>query len=327
MKGKQVIKISNRRLQYKLELNRNVTIVKGNSGTGKTTLFNMVAEYTRLQEKSGVQISSDKKCVALTDSDWKHQLNGVHDSIVFIDEGAEYLNTTEFAGAVKNSNNYYVIFCREALHNLPYSVEEIYEMKTSGKLHTLKKLYAHEKNNSYYSKRKPSKEKMNFQLLLTEDAKSGLQFFKAHFADTDVTCETADGNGAIFKILKQKLWNNSAITVFVVADGAAFGAEMERVMQLQEKHPKQVAVCLPESFEWLILKSGLIKQDGLEEMLENPQVECADFLTWERFFTDYLEKISEGTHYQYGKGEINEFYTLKQNSTKIIALIARDNIR
>ena len=60
--------------------------------------------------------------------------------MVFIDEGYEEIRSAEFAGAVKNSDNYYVIFNRESLHDLPYSVDEIYEIKTSGKFHTFKKI-------------------------------------------------------------------------------------------------------------------------------------------------------------------------------------------
>ena len=40
MKGKQHIIVSNRDAKFKFDLNRNITIVRGNSGTGKTTLLN-----------------------------------------------------------------------------------------------------------------------------------------------------------------------------------------------------------------------------------------------------------------------------------------------
>ena len=132
MTGIQHVRVSNRDADFKFDLYRNITIVRGKSGTGKTTLYDMIADYTRLKEESGVNISSPKACVALVDTDWKHQLNGISDSIVFVDEGAAYIKTPEFAKAVKNSDNYYVIFSRESLHDLPYSVEEIYEIKASG---------------------------------------------------------------------------------------------------------------------------------------------------------------------------------------------------
>ena len=78
---------------------------------------------------------SEKPCVALVDIDWRNQLSSVSDSIVFIDEGLKAIKTKEFAEAVKKSDNYYVFFVRESLHELPYSVDEIFEIKASGKYH------------------------------------------------------------------------------------------------------------------------------------------------------------------------------------------------
>lgn len=72
----------------------------------------MIVDYTRFKDKSGVNISSAKNCVSLIDIDWMSQLNGIKDSIVFIDEGSEYIRTEKFAGIVKKSDNYYVIFSR-----------------------------------------------------------------------------------------------------------------------------------------------------------------------------------------------------------------------
>ena len=136
MTGTHHVEVKNRDAVFKFDLHRNITIVRGDSGTGKTTLYDMIADYTRLHEASGVNISCDKPCAALIDLDWKHQLVGIHDSIVFIDEGAEFLKTKEFAHTIKATDNYYVIFNRESLHELPYSVEEIYEIKASGKYHS-----------------------------------------------------------------------------------------------------------------------------------------------------------------------------------------------
>ena len=88
MKGKFRVRVSNAKVRYDFELKRNITVVQGNSGTGKTTLFDMVAEHTRLKEKSGVNVSCDVPVVALIDIDWKNQLKNIRRSIVLIDEGA-----------------------------------------------------------------------------------------------------------------------------------------------------------------------------------------------------------------------------------------------
>ena len=112
MNGKHTVRINDNRVRYSFELVRNITIVKGNSGTGKTTLYDMVSAYTRLKDRSGVQIACDKPCVALhAESDWQARLGNIHESIVFIDEDAEYIATHAFASAIRHTDNYYVIFC------------------------------------------------------------------------------------------------------------------------------------------------------------------------------------------------------------------------
>ena len=118
MKGRIDIRVSNNRARFRFTLERNITVVRGDSGTGKTTLYDMIAEYTRLGEDSGVQVSAPCRCVALVDMDWQNQLSHTKGSVIFIDEGAHYLASREFAAAIQQTDNYYVIFNRENLHEL-----------------------------------------------------------------------------------------------------------------------------------------------------------------------------------------------------------------
>ena len=320
MKGIQHIEVSNREAKYKFDLYRNITIVRGKSGTGKTTLFDMISDYTRLSDKSGVNISSTKKCVALVDIDWRNQLNGIRDSIVFIDEGSEYVRTKEFAEIIKKSDNYYVIFNRESLHDLPYSVNEIYEIKTSGRQHSFKPIYKSD-NHIYYIGNGTTKGK--YDVLLTEDSKSRLQFYENYFKDKSIKCLSSGSNSAIFKWLKE----NKEEVVFVVADGAAFGSQIDRVLKL--KPAAKFDLCLPESFEWLILNSGLIKESEIKDIINNPSgcIESSENFSWEIFFEKYLIEVTKGTHYSYSKSELNEFYKKSQNAKKIINEIYKEDFK
>ena len=196
MKGRIEIGVGNNRARFRFTLERNITIVRGDSGTGKTTLYDMIAEYTRLGEASGVQIAAPCPCVALTDLDWKNQLKQTHGCVVFIDEGADYLASRDFAAAIQQTDNYYVIFNRENLHELPYSVEEIYEIKASGKYHTFKKMFKHTAKHVYYKEKAPTK--LKYDTLLTEDSKSGYQFYQHYFENSGIICFTSESNAAIF---------------------------------------------------------------------------------------------------------------------------------
>ena len=80
---------------------------------------------------------------------------------------------------------------------------------------------------------------------------------------------------------------------------------------------------LPESFEWLILKSGLIKTSNIISVLDNPSdyIESKDYFSWENFFEDYLVSNTVNTPFQYAKKEINPIYLNEHNRIKITAEI------
>lgn len=44
MRGKHKVIVQNNRLHYEFELKRNITIIRGDSATGKTTLINMIRQ-------------------------------------------------------------------------------------------------------------------------------------------------------------------------------------------------------------------------------------------------------------------------------------------
>ena len=141
MKGKHKVIVQNNRLHYEFEIKRNITIIQGNSATGKTTLINMLRDAENLGVSSGIQVVCDVPCRVLEGNNWKLILENISGSIIFIDEENVFINTEEFAESVRGSDNYFVLITRENLYNLPYSVEEIYGLHSSGKYQNTKKIY------------------------------------------------------------------------------------------------------------------------------------------------------------------------------------------
>ena len=133
MNGTHQVIVQNNRQQFKFTLRRNITILKGNSATGKTTLIDLIQLYQDNGENSGINIACDKPCAVLSGALWRERLEYIKDSIVFIDEGNAFIRSDEFVSAIKRSDNYYVIATREYLPNLPYSINEIYGIKNVGK--------------------------------------------------------------------------------------------------------------------------------------------------------------------------------------------------
>lgn len=302
MKGKYRIIVENKRIKYDFEIKRNITVIKGDSATGKTTLIDMISEYEQDGDDSGIQLKCKKDCRVLSGKRWKTILDTIHESIIFIDEGNSFISSKEFANAVKKSDNYFVLVTRESLSVLPYSVEEIYGIRNSGKYGKLKRTY----NEMYriYSDFNP-KEEISPEVVITEDSKSGYQFFENITRKSHIKCISANGKSNIY----DRLCENKGKKLLIIADGAAFGPEMEKVMSFIKKE-SDCNLYLPESFEWLILKSGIIKITNISDILENTwnYIESTEYISWERYFTMLLVENTKDTYLSYNKSELNVAY-------------------
>ena len=84
---------------------------------------------------------------------------------------------------------------------------------------------------------------------------------------------------------------------------------------------------LPESFEWLILKSGIVHNAKLADILERPEeyIDSAKYFSWEQFFTELLiQQTSEQDYMRYGKQSLPPFYLQAENIRKVISSMERD---
>lgn len=301
MKGKYHIVVQNNRLRYELTVRRNITIIRGDSATGKTTLINLIGQAAALGENSGVDVICERPCRTLGGNDWNLILPNIHGQIIFLDEENQFLKSHEFAAAVKASDNYFVIITREDLPNLPYSVEEIYGIHTSGKYHDLRRtyneMYQIYSTESFFEKVKPD-------TVVVEDSNSGFEFFRAVCSEHNINCLSAKGKSN----LKRSVAKNKE-QLLIVADGAAIGSEMNELYQLMRTNP-HMKCYLPESFEWLILKSGQIAGNAVQDILEHPEdfIESQKYFSWERFFTALLVEYTGNSYLKYNKSKLNEAY-------------------
>ena len=129
MRGEYLVTVANNRVKFKLNIRRNLTILQGNSATGKTTLLELIDQFDQLGPDSGVSVVCDAPCHVLSGRNWKRDLKEISSSIVFIDEDSAFMRSHEFAHAARESDNYYVLVARESLPQLRYSVDEIYGLK------------------------------------------------------------------------------------------------------------------------------------------------------------------------------------------------------
>lgn len=317
MKGSIQVIVSTKRLRYELNLRRNITVIQGDSASGKTTLIQIISDHLSGRTGPGTEVVCEKKCVVLTGDleSVTARMKLLKDAVVFVDEQESFLYSKAFARAVLDSNCYFVFITRDGLPMLPYSVNEIYYLKNSGYYQHTRQVY--NSMHQVYPEVQPT-EKIEPSVILTEDSNAGYEMYAAVCREKNVLCVSAEGKSNVARYLLA----NKENPVLAVVDGAAFGADMRSTMHVLERSGKS-HVWAPESFEYLVLLSGIVRADGLSEMLETPgnHIESGEYASWERFFTSFLENVTKNTIYEYSKNKLNPNYLTKGNLEKFEKLI------
>lgn len=315
MKGIKHITISNSRVKYSFDIERNITIISGDSATGKSTLINMLEGFELEGKKSGVTLKSQIPCKVLSGTNWEMNLSKIKSSIVFIEEGNEFVSSKEFARKVKNSDNYYVIITREDLYELPYSIRSIYEFVQVRGINKLKE--------KFKSIDKVTTNKLHSaNILLVEGSKAGYEFFQKYCLDNGKKCISSSGKT---KVLSEVKRINDDDKVLIIADGAAFGAEISKVYEYILAH-SNVNLYLPECFEWIILDSNILRKKKIFDILDNPSdyIESREYFSWENYFVSLLTEESKNKQGQeYSKNRLKEYYKTEKVFNKIISSIDR----
>lgn len=317
MKGKHHIIVQNNRLHYEFDILRNITIIQGDSARGKTTLIDMIRTYQTLGDDSGILVHCDCPLGVLEGRGWAAVLPTLHDQILFIDEENTFIKTQEFADAVQHSDCWFVLVTRENLPNLPYSVNEIYGIHSSGKYHDLKRTY-NELYHIYSYGSVDSSVEIQPEIIVTEDSGAGYGFFRAICSESNCDCRSSQGKSNLISALSAL----ASGKILIIGDGAAIGPEMNDLYHYMALHP-DVHCYLPESFEWIILKSGLIDGSETREILSAPEdyIDSSRYFSWERYFTALLVRQSNGTYLQYNKAEINPNYLHEREKNTILKVM------
>ena len=318
MKGKHKFIVQSKKMLFEFEIKRNITILQGDSATGKTTLLNLLSSYL-FERDLNIKVTTDVNFEVFirdyANIGWKTVFDLYKDSVIFIEENNDFIFTKEFASYVKASNNYFVFVTRKSIYTLPYSYKEIYKISYEKKKNKPQNIY---KFTEIYS---------NFPTIvntvdniLVEDSHSGFKFFSKLFFNIDVL--TANGNANLFNELK----NIAMKKCLLIADGAAFGAYIAEIIDyITDNLDKRVILYLPESFEWLLLKAKVIDFKGLDQILENPSdyIESSIYVSWERFFTDLAIKYSDENH-KYSKHKLNSYYLNQDNLDKVKSILPEE---
>lgn len=318
MIGKYKIEITKRDVKFELVVDRQITVITGDSGIGKTYLVDAVSEYIESGRSSGIIVKSvvELDVGEATLAKAVRQLSENSKTIIFYDENNNYVLAEEFAKAVKHSDNYVVIVNREDIKNLPYSIKAVKSLTTSGTygnfVTQLKELFNLYKMEKYF---KPD-------LVVTEDKKSGFEFFSMISA---CKCKHADGNSNIVNALKNsKRYNN----VLVIVDGAAFGALYRELKEYVDITSLQrIVVWSPESFEYLLLQSGLVEHKQLNDFLyaTYDYADSCKYESWEQYYTWLLNELCQYNKIgNYSKDRLPVYFKKKQAIDEIAKNIPQE---
>ena len=313
MRGEYKVSVRNKRNNYSFILRRNITILRGESGRGKSTLYDMIHEHNRYGKQSGVSISCDRELIAIDGDRWEEDILDNPGKIVVIDEDNTFIRSREFARIATSSDNYFLLITRNYLQQLPISVDEIYEFKGE-KNKRFKNIYTGVER--MYDN--PLQKYLPFrpQVIITEDAGAGYQFFKKIADRLSILCISAGGKSKIFSLVQKYADKDVAI----IADGAAFGNEIADIVEQQSLRPKKIAIYLPESFEWLILSSGVIKVED-DSLIQQTwkYADSVDYASWEQYYSELLTDITRDSDYlRYNKKKLSAYYNQERVEKDII---------
>lgn len=321
MKGKYVISVVSRKATYKLELERKVSVIKGNSGTGKTSMLRLISEYLEFGKKSGVKITIDASaalCVLTNSSDWEKILSSVHDTVIFADEDVEYIYSDSFQKELWKADCYAVIVSRSGgFTGIPYSISGIYEFVTEKKgentTTSMYQLYEEEHSNG------------NFGLVITEDSNSGFEMVQYSFDSSGTEVVSAGGNASVLGTLK-KNWRQEGL-ICVNVDGAAFGAYIEAVLKYAEIKGN-IVISAPESLEYILLKFSEVKRhlsvDCGELIRTYDFCDGCEYSTWEQYYEDLLVRItSEHLGFTYNKRKLNPWFKNRKCAEQYLDLLCQ----
>jgi hypothetical protein len=286
-------------VSYEFELKRKVSILRGDSGTGKTVLYEMVQESR--DPSLGIVVHCKYK---LYEYHRIHRNNIGDEVVVFIDEDTlkKEVRAVDLAKEIENSRYYWVLISRYDYPEISYSMDAILKV-VGNKRHRLVRLY--EFGNREMVSR-PDR-------VITEDSRSGKKLAQLVYGEMAV--KSAGGSGNINIIMEG---DNRRETTLYIVDAEGYGPYIKRSAELIEKMANKY-ILAPYSTEYILMKSGMF-----DRMMEKLMPRAGDVryiarvCSWERLLTRLLTEWSRETPASYVKDRLKScYYTNCCNKNKL----------
>ncbi len=324
MNGEVSLTVTTSQVRFELKFDRNISVIQGDSGTGKSLICTLLNESQLPNSGISVKINKDIPVVVMPDitlnspvaRPWYEIIKNSSDTLFFIDETCDCLagKPFGFAQCIKSTSNYYVIFSRKRYPDLPYSIHSLYTLNKE----TMELKPAIIRNIHCYIN---SSATFVPEYCITEDSGAGYLFF-----NNLVNCEviSARSKTRIAKCLSvsQRLGKNN---ILIIADGAAFGPEWPLIQNIISSSISEITVFLPESFEWFLLHSLCFKCfEETQYILDNflTLIDYTKYFSVEQYFTDVLKQFSMKVGCRYYKEAMpDKIFLTKENTDYLRKLL------
>lgn len=285
----------------KFYFERRINVIKGDSGTGKTSLLELVRDTSPDIIKN---ISLD--VLVADDLGWKALMTASKNAIIIFDD-SNVIDSAEFAKCcyeyVVKNNLYLLIFNRESLKieqngeesgympHISYSIDSIYRLCSDGINHWLEPFY---NLNTFNQSSK-------LDICITEDSSGGFEFFNKLLNMLSVEHSDGGKSAIVDKIERMSIKDKNILVVF---DRAAFGCEIEKFVNKLRDYNITVLDSY-ECFEELLLRSNLfLNNQEVKRVFNNlPAYANKYCLSWEVFFEKFLACITKEKPYKYLHGK------------------------
>lgn len=281
------------KLNYIMKLEHRVTVIQGDSATGKSTLV----RYIEMQDSMKVNIKSPKKLLATNISNLMNivEVTGnysLNSEYIYVLDEYDGIDNPNLARIINNSTSMFIIITRDAsIPNINYGIDQIYQFKNSGKYNYLTKMY----NN--LNDRNINLE--NITEIITEDSGSGFEFYNTF---RNFHTLSSYGNSNVIKLTK----NNQIIVI----DALGFGPFTKALMS--EVGIKNIFIIYPPSFEYLLIKSLFWNkyQNNIDKNKKN-------ITNHEQYYHHILKNLLVEFGINYSKSHLNPWFIHNPQLDKI----------
>jgi hypothetical protein len=284
-------------LEWYVPLENRITLLRGDSGYGKTEMVRIL-----LETPDGVEINTSLPYVVVTAQTWQSVLTTTQNSIIIFDDLRE-VETCEFAellSKTEESRNYILVIGRENIGDtiskmLSYSIDSIlrFVVDNTGKKHY---------TEQYFKLSQYRNDKVAPNYILVEDSKGGYEYFKALFGDCVIHAE--NGKSSICEDTLKLVENNSDSNVLVLADTAGFGCHMSQFYNnVMRSFPNVIIDGKYESFEYVLLNTNYFKNNKEVQLcLSGNDIGATNYYSKEIYYEKVLERVTLGTRLKYVHG-------------------------